>query len=53
MHNAHDLLEHILILCVDLSHFFVALVDSACTHMIEVFGQAGIDMALQIDKLVD
>ena len=53
MHNTHDFLEHILILCIDLTHFLVALVDSTSTHVIEVFGQAGIDMALQIDQFVD
>ncbi len=53
MHNAHDLLEHVLILCINLSHFLVALVDSSSTHVIEIFGQAGINVALQIDELVD
>ena len=53
VHNTHDLLEHVLVLRIDLTHLTVALVDAARTQVVVAPRKTLVDATLQIDKFVD
>ena len=53
IHDIHDLVEHLLVLGVNLAHLVIASVDSTGRQVVELFGLPFVNVALQIDQFVD